>query len=240
MHISFRYHLASLVAVFFSLVLGILVGSVLFQDDRLVQEQGYIIDDLEHKFKAMALRTESLTASLEHAMEREQLILTGWDEIRAVFIQDRLVDQDIVIVSDQALAKDARLPKLLTDSGATIKGNYTWTEPKNKLVSKLETELVPSVERLATVIVLAEDEIDASKREFISLFQEYGWSICFLHPSSATVSLQDFAADALIIDIADSLLGEIGLVVGLAQSQTGVYGRNGQISEFLSGLKFQL
>ena len=58
MHIGFRYHVASLVAVFFSLVLGMLIGSALFQNDGLVQEQGHIIADLENRFKALEIRTK--------------------------------------------------------------------------------------------------------------------------------------------------------------------------------------
>ena len=50
MHPGFRYHLASLMAVFLSLVLGILIGGVLYQDSGLVEEQGLIIAEMEARF----------------------------------------------------------------------------------------------------------------------------------------------------------------------------------------------
>ena len=48
-NLGFRYHLASLLAVLFSLVLGILIGGAVFQDSALVEEQGLLIADMEER-----------------------------------------------------------------------------------------------------------------------------------------------------------------------------------------------
>ena len=51
MNFGFRYHVASLVAVFFSLILGILIGGALFPDHILVDEQATLISELEERFR---------------------------------------------------------------------------------------------------------------------------------------------------------------------------------------------
>ena len=47
MIIDFRYHIASLAAVFLALGLGILIGSSLLSDEKLYEQQGKLVDRLE-------------------------------------------------------------------------------------------------------------------------------------------------------------------------------------------------
>ena len=75
MHITLRYHIATIIGILCSLVLGILIGGALFQDDRLVKEQGLMIEELEGQF-----------AELKHALgeltERERTVNQGWDMVK--------------------------------------------------------------------------------------------------------------------------------------------------------------
>ncbi|MGI5921338.1 MAG: copper transporter [Syntrophomonadaceae bacterium] len=60
--IDLRYHIASLVAIFLALGLGVLVGSTIVGDDVLVQQQKKMIDRLEEQFYSLKEREDALVA----------------------------------------------------------------------------------------------------------------------------------------------------------------------------------
>ncbi|MEN6459831.1 MAG: copper transporter [Syntrophomonas sp.] len=60
--IDLRYHIASLVAIFLALGLGVLIGSTIVGDDVLVQQQKKMIDRLEEQFSTLKDREDTLVA----------------------------------------------------------------------------------------------------------------------------------------------------------------------------------
>ena len=118
MHIGFRYHVATLVAVFFSLFLGILVGSIIFQDDLLVKEQNSIINELESKFAQLQNKTKELQADLRQAELKEALLNEGWALIRGALIAGMLSDRQIVRSPTQMLISSKAPGHCPTDAGA--------------------------------------------------------------------------------------------------------------------------
>lgn len=60
--IDLRYHIASLVAIFLALGLGVLIGSTIVGDDVLVQQQKKIIDRLEEQFATLKDREDAFVA----------------------------------------------------------------------------------------------------------------------------------------------------------------------------------
>lgn len=223
MHIGFRYHVASLVAVFFSLVLGMLVGSALFQDDRLVQEQGHIIGDLETRFKSMELRTQVLQDDLEFAKQREAMELAGWDQLRQVFIRERLSNRDVVFFSLSMEVNWQRLTDLMIEAGATVvKSVNIMNEKEWQQVNQLVDISTQSHPPLAVVWV--NKALDKPQVDMIHHLREKGFVISLVQPVSCTASLYDLSKDYLVVDHGDSPLGELTLVLGFVHSLVGNYG----------------
>ena len=87
MNPGFRYHVASLLAVFFSLVLGMLIGGAVFSDHSLVEEQALLISELEERFRENNAKLAVLQAELDFSTQawlqlREALSGTGWQDGR--------------------------------------------------------------------------------------------------------------------------------------------------------------
>ncbi|HQD39848.1 MAG: copper transporter [Firmicutes bacterium] len=75
MIIDFRYHIASLAAVFLALGLGILIGSSLLSDEKLYEQQGKLVDRLEADLASLRQDKRNLEeeiVSLELALKREE------------------------------------------------------------------------------------------------------------------------------------------------------------------------
>ena len=70
-----------------SLVLGILIGAALFQDDRLVREQGLIIAELEEQFAQMK-------TALAELAERERVVNESWEKVKGTLVQGLLMGGD--------------------------------------------------------------------------------------------------------------------------------------------------
>ncbi|HBQ85935.1 MAG TPA: copper transporter, partial [Syntrophomonas sp.] len=63
--IDLRYHIASLVAIFLALGLGVLIGSTMVSDDVMVAQQQKMIDRLEEQFYALRDKENTLVAENE-------------------------------------------------------------------------------------------------------------------------------------------------------------------------------
>ena len=74
MIIDFRYHIASLAAVFLALGLGILIGSSLLSDEKLYEQQGKLVDrwKLIASLRQDKRNLEEEIVSLELALKREE------------------------------------------------------------------------------------------------------------------------------------------------------------------------
>lgn len=64
--IDLRYHIASIVAVFLALGVGVLIGSTIVGDDLLVDQQKKMIDRLEEQFYVLRERENDLVAQNQY------------------------------------------------------------------------------------------------------------------------------------------------------------------------------
>ncbi|NMB39136.1 MAG: copper transporter [Firmicutes bacterium] len=223
MHIGFRYHIASLVAVFFSLFLGILVGSILFQDDLLIQEQDIIIGELETRFEELELLIYTMQGNLNKKNEKEQMLTMGWDQIRSVFIADRLTEHDVIFYKSNDSYNIKRLVTLVEEAGASVLGCFNWPQEYDQLKVQI-SKLRLNEKHEQIVIIWAEDSLIDIALQGIDYFKELGWKISLLQPFLSGVSMQNLASEALIVNNADTFLGELALIQGLSGNLSGIYG----------------
>lgn len=62
---NLRYHIASLVAVFLALAVGLLLGSVVAERGMITEQAASLVNDLERRFDEISATNEQLSAGLE-------------------------------------------------------------------------------------------------------------------------------------------------------------------------------
>jgi len=228
-HIGFRYHVATLMAVFFSLFLGILVGSIIFQDDLIVQEQNSIINELENKFT-------KLQASLKEAQTKEALLTEGWDLIRSALIAERLQGRHVVLftVSEHA-APVKRLTAVLKEAGAQVAATYRWPSDADGL-DTLKASLAELNLDQPIAVAWIDQDYPSLVKDILDYLQASAWQVCILQPFTSRADLAAYAQNALVIDIGDTYLGELAMVWGLSAGATGVYGHSSAAAALLPDL----
>jgi hypothetical protein len=137
--INFRFHIASLVAVFLALALGIVIGSTVI-DRAIVDRLNNRLDDIQ----ADARETRRQNGELEAERDRQQAYL---DSLKAYAVANRLDGVPVVPLAlrgvDETPVTDA--VELARESGAIVPG-VLWLEPKLALAD------AATVEELATIL----------------------------------------------------------------------------------------
>lgn len=204
MHISLRYHVASIIGILCSLVLGILIGAALFQDDRLVREQGLIIAELEEQFAQMK-------TALAELAERERVVNESWEKVKGTLVQGLLMGETVVLVNGPQKVNWTPFKGLLQAAGAHCL-EVEWQELSQRLTGGDSLLVMWLGDELAGAALLG------SLREL----QARGAHITFLQGIKEKYSQPQIPA--LYIDMADTFLGELALVLGLAGRASGHYG----------------
>lgn len=134
MIIDIRYHIASLVAIFLALGIGMLIGSALMGNDALVVEQEKMISRLEKEFDRLKVELKDgqdkiNKQTVELAVDRQ-----FHRSIVPSLIRDRLLDRRILIVRtsddfDIRIAKE--LAQVLTTAGAEVPSITTFHQWPN-------------------------------------------------------------------------------------------------------------
>ncbi len=204
MHHSFRYHVASIVGVLFSLILGILIGGALFQDDRLVKEQGMIISDLEAQFTELKASVAALT-------ERERVVNQSWQSVKNILLDGILQDKEILIITDphDHINELEEIAALLSAAGAVLQ-EMTWKELQER------EDYIEDAAVVWLAVPLSDEQA-----ALVHKLSSAGVHVAFLRSGDVTVPEP---GTNLCVDMNDSLLGELALVLGLASEAGGYYG----------------
>ncbi|HSI93799.1 MAG TPA: copper transporter [Jiangellaceae bacterium] len=141
--IDFRYHLVSIIAVFFALAIGIVLGA---------GPLGSRVDEnLPEQLAAVREENQALRGQIR-VLEADQAFRDGFVDVVAIeLVSDRLNGRDVVLVSmpeaDDNLVEATG--EMLEMSGATLTTTVsiepTWTEPESEAaLDALAAELVTS------------------------------------------------------------------------------------------------
>ncbi|MDD3749574.1 MAG: copper transporter [Firmicutes bacterium] len=140
--ISPRYHVASTIAVFFALGLGIFLGSIIVKDDTLVRHQQSLIDEIESEFTLIRQDREALHQRLA-ATEAQLKDSIGFAETMLPrLVSHKLEGKSVaVVVPANGLSRDETelLTATLRDAGASI-SNVVHISKRLQPVSPEDTE----------------------------------------------------------------------------------------------------
>jgi len=121
MVVDIRYHLASLVAVFFALGLGILVGTSISSGGRDSQAREQWMAAIERELEALRLERKEAAALLERTANERDLYRGFAEELVTAVTEGRLTGQPAAVV---LLGEDtgvlARLVSILEQAGAAV------------------------------------------------------------------------------------------------------------------------
>jgi hypothetical protein len=205
MSFGFRYHVASLLAVFFSLVLGILIGGALFPDHILVDEQALIITELEERFRQMQVNLSSAEDELNAAN-------LAWGQLVETVSEDMLAAKTVIVV-DLGLGILSPLRTILESAGAEV------VEVKASHVG----ELKPS-EDSVFVLPLSCDSVTPELEMVLSQLAFAGSHLAFVWDMASEPYLEDLPP-GLKVDSIDTAMGKLALLLGIARGSEGHYGR---------------
>ncbi len=130
-----RYHIASLVAVFLALAVGIVLGTVIVDKGVLVDQQKAMVERLEKDFKLLRAENAALNSELR---KKDQYLKESFFPL----IKDRLIGQNIAIIVTSATDGSLKrsIEEAIRRSGAsvvTISLNLPWRLEEKNIQEKL-------------------------------------------------------------------------------------------------------
>lgn len=118
--IDLRYHIASIVAVFLALGLGILIGSTIVGDNLIVDQQKKMIDRLEGQFYSLRERESELTASNSY----KDTIISNYENYSQALlpplVKEHLTGYQVALVVTGGSEIPAGMINALSIAGASV------------------------------------------------------------------------------------------------------------------------
>lgn len=140
--IDLRYHIATIIAIFLALAVGVLIGSTIVGDDLLVDQQKKLIDRLEEQFAALREQegllieqNEFQTNMLAHYENYSQALLPA-------LVRDRLKGMNVAVIVTGGTDIPAGMLNALSIAGATVVSKTVVLGEANLRNADLRAELV--------------------------------------------------------------------------------------------------
>lgn len=114
--LDMRYHIASLIAVFLALAIGILLGTVIVDKGLLANQQTSLVKRIESNFNVLREENRTLKSELYEKREFENKAVP-------LVIKDKLAGANVVIIATWSLTDNSFLTNLTDDlkrAGATV------------------------------------------------------------------------------------------------------------------------
>lgn len=111
---NLRYHIASLVAVFLALALGLVLGGLVVQRGAFDKQQQAIVAGLQRDFKKLTEQNKSLKSDLDLVGGYSRQMTSAW-------VSDRLAGKTVLLMADEghADARDAAR-RAIEDAGGSV------------------------------------------------------------------------------------------------------------------------
>lgn len=224
MVVDIRYHLASLVAVFFSLGLGILVGMSISSDEKGSELREQWMAAIESELEAVRTERRETASRLEVALGERDLYKTFAGDIVTALIDGRLADgrTEVVVIGDPTASTD-RILETLERAGADAVGPARIMDiSDDHLVSELTSRGTPR--RVVAVLSGPPSEHRQAFEALLEVVKASGADVAAVldgQPAWRPV-LDDYGIG--YVTHVDSPPGALSLVYLLATGERGRYG----------------
>lgn len=251
MIVDIRYHIASLVAVFLALGLGILIGATLLDDGKLLESQEKLIAGLERQFDRLQVEKLSLEgkiAQLNHELQQRETVL---NLVEAPLIRGVLQGQVVAVFYGgrqwQEQLEDS-VRELLQEAGAQVEVSEVLTMQRDNMdipagefnIEEKKQKKTWSWQDGVDVVLLVGGGGEEVLNRQIQLVKELagkGIPVAAVESGEGQFSLADLAQyGAVVMDSIDSSQGRIGLIRGLLYGQPGYYGTGANAQDLLPAL----
>jgi hypothetical protein len=209
MNFGFRYHVASLVAVFFSLILGILIGGALYPDHVLVDEQATVITELEERFREAQASLAQVKGELDEAN-------SAWVQLLEALAKDLLTDKEVVLVARESLPDF--LGDILKTAGAQV---------QQVAITDLEPPYPFNADAVQDLVFVFSLRDGPLSDQTLTAMRELGSAGAYL---AYVWERQNFPSlgglpPGLQVDSIDTAYGQLALLLGIKKGSQGHYGR---------------
>jgi len=230
---NLRYHIASLVAVFLALGIGILIGSTLPGNDALMKQQKQLSDHLEVQLDSLLKRNEAVQVRAS-SLEMDNNIQRQFEkQILPALIAGKLQGHNIALIETNGYGFPEDLTQTLQAAGASVQSvttilNGLEVGDKNKLLTALnwqdmkDEDIAP---RLAAEMARSVAEGDGKKilatlaqLEMIKTQGTYGIPLSDVVIVGGSVDESMIKAESVDIPIIDYFQGKKITVFGTEQS----------------------
>jgi hypothetical protein len=118
--IDIRYHVATIVAIFLALAVGILIGSTLIGSDVLVEQQKKMISQLETQFTSLKQRENQLMTENKFTTQVSRYYEEYSQEVSPPIIKNRLRGYRLAVIITGGQGVSSGLVNTLSLAGASI------------------------------------------------------------------------------------------------------------------------
>ncbi len=120
MIIDYKYHIASLVAVFLALGIGILIGSTMLGNDALIEYQKQVTDRLEEQLQSLRESNEAIQARAA-ALEMDSNIHKQFEqEVLPALVSGRLDGKKFGIIELNGYGFPPEITKIIENAGGQV------------------------------------------------------------------------------------------------------------------------
>lgn len=184
MIINYRYYIISLIAIFLSLTIGIVIGFLMDSQQIFTEQQQVIISEIETRFEELKFEKYNLLNTLESYSREKALYDEFTRNIYTDLVKGRLEDINIAIIQTTDEFIFTNVTKPLLDAGANVTSIfYLKKEFFNPKINKLSTFYQELDERLSfgenedinekISIEFTKALINGNNRELIEVLRTY-------------------------------------------------------------------
>ena len=134
MLVDLRYHVITIVIIFVTLAIGILIGSSMVGNDLIVNEQKHLISNLEEDFKSLRTKNKEFSKEVNYLETRLADNINFQKMIMPLVVKEQLKDQSLLVVV----------------------GNNVDSELKNKIIKTLKLADVQGLEVIEDLTTIGE------------------------------------------------------------------------------------
>lgn len=141
MIIDLKYHIASLVAVFLALAIGILIGTTMVNSGLILEQQKQIIDRLEGDFNELRQVNQALERDIKVLSDENERNLVFQKEVIPALIENKIPDMKIAIIKTNPDISHQELQEMIEEAGGMVTSVTTFHKNYTGVIRNEKQEL---------------------------------------------------------------------------------------------------